>query len=139
MLKYKIHILIIVFLGIGLLFLKSKYNEAIPNTSLLKTEVELDPKSFMELVNSTNSMLSKELIEKAIEIEGTVDKVIFRNGIASLLLSADDTDSVVICQMQTNQKERVAKMKAGDLVTVKGIYKGILLDAILLHCVVENN
>lgn len=138
MLKYKKHIVVtIVFLGIVLLFLNYKYNEATPDTSFLKTEVELDATSFLELVNSTNDSISKDLIEKTIEVEGAITKIVLRDGVESILLSAGNNKNIVVCQMQENQKKTTSQMKLGDTIVVKGIYKGVLIDAILLHCIVK--
>lgn len=138
MLKYKTHILFLIIIGLGLFYVINKYNETTPNTSFLKTEIELDTNAFIELVNTNNNVLSSELIEKTIQIEGVIKNITHRNNVRSIFLFTDNDSSSVVCQMQSNQKEIMSSMKAGDTIIVKGIYKGALLDPILLHCVIMN-
>ena len=43
-----------------------------------------------------------------------------------------------MCEMQADQLEKIKNIKEDDIVTVKGIFKGVLLDAILLNCIIIN-
>ncbi len=138
MLKYKTHIFFLIIIGLGIFYATNKYNKVTANTSLLKTEIELDTNSFIELVNKNKNGLSSKLIEKTIQIEGVVKDVTNRNNVRSIVLLADKDSSPVVCQMQSNQTETISNVKVGDTIVVKGIYKGFLLDPILLYCVIVN-
>ena len=37
--------------------------------------------------------------------------------------------------MRTEQAEMVRKLKEGDKIKLKGVFKGFLMDAIMLNCV----
>lgn len=141
MIKFTKHILIItagVLLLLSIILLSiNRYSLKVKDTSLVETEVAMDAQSFVDLVQGDDAVISRTLLEKAIEIKGTIKKVVYRDGVASVIITASDKNCIA-CQMQKNQKEMVSKMKIGDTIIVKGIYKGVLLDAILLQCLVLN-
>ncbi|MBE14721.1 MAG: hypothetical protein CL867_00570 [Cytophagaceae bacterium] len=79
-----------------------------------------------------------QYLEKAITIESQITQIQYREGTYSLLLQGDQKDTFIICQMQPNQNRAVNNYKVGDTVTVKGVFKGFLKDAVLLNCIFLN-
>ena len=41
--------------------------------------------------------------------------------------------------MKQDQNKNISQFKKGDYVQIKGVYKGSLMDAILLNCVLIEN
>ena len=77
----------------------------------------------------------KGYVDKAIEIQGTLKKVTFRENKYTLFIDSDKEGQFIMCEMQTDQIEKIKSIKPDEIVTVKGIFKGVLLDAILLNCI----
>ncbi|MEM7484265.1 MAG: hypothetical protein AAF348_03565 [Bacteroidota bacterium] len=78
---------------------------------------------------------SAAYMEKVIEVEGEVKEVTFLNNRYTVLLYSGSKVSYVMCDMRTEQAEMVRKLKEGDKIKLKGVFKGFLMDAIMLNCV----
>ncbi|UII77309.1 OB-fold putative lipoprotein [Flagellimonas sp. HMM57] len=76
-------------------------------------------------------------MEKVIEVEGEVKEVTFLNNRYTVLLYSGSKVSYVMCDMRTEQAEMVRKLNEGDKVKLKGVFKGFLMDAIMLNCVLQ--
>lgn len=136
MIKHKINFLKIALVFV-LLFLIAMYLNK-TDTVFKEPEVSLDAISFVNLLNDDNKSVSKDLIEKTVQIKGSIKEIVRKNDVESILITSKD-ESCIVCQMQNNQKEKLIKMKVGDTITVKGIFKGVLLNPILLQCILINN
>ncbi len=75
---------------------------------------------------------------KVIEVDGVVKKVSFLNNRNTVLLYGNDKYSNVLCDMQSNQIEKVKELKPGQKIRIKGVCKGFLKDAIVLNCMLIN-
>jgi hypothetical protein len=111
-------------------------NRQQPDTQSFDTKAQLTPNEFISLFDLNNTHQAKEYIDEAIEIEGVLEKVTFRDNTYSLFINIDQEGKYIICEMQADQNDAVNQIQKGEIVTVKGIFKGILLDAILLNCII---
>ena len=116
----------------------SHVNKQQPDTQSFSTKAQLTPNEFISLFDINNTTQAKEYIDEAIEIQGVLDKITFRDNQYSLFITSDEKGKYIICEMQTDQTEVINGIKEGEMVTVKGIFKGVLLDAILLNCIIIN-
>lgn len=114
-------------------------NRQQPYTQSFDTKAQLTPNEFISLFDMNNTHQAKEYIDEAIEIQGVVEKVTFRDNTYSLFINSDKEGKYIICEMQADQNANVNQIKKGEIVTVKGIFKGVLLDAILLNCIIIND
>ena len=99
-----------------------------------KTYRSLSSNELIELIYSDQTESAQQFIEKTIEVKGVVKQVRFKNNSYSLLLSGGHAAFFVLCEMQGNQNELIKKISEGETVKIKGVYKGYLIDAILLNC-----
>ncbi|MFS4482314.1 OB-fold protein [Hyunsoonleella sp. 2307UL5-6] len=103
------------------------------NTHHLKTYKQL---SSHTLLDEYNKETYAKLIEKAIEIDGIIKKIQYKNSIYTLYVSYENGESYVLCELQKDQNDKIAHLKVGDKIAVKGILKGKLLDIVLLNCII---
>lgn len=137
--KVRIQVIVFVITAIVLSFFVYSYvNREQPNTQSFSTKAQLTPNEFISLFNNDNSNLAQQYIDEAIEIRGVLDKVTFRDNKYTLFINSDEEGRFILCEMQTDQKELIQDIQKNDVVTVKGIFKGVLLDAILLNCIIIN-
>lgn len=107
-----------------------------PNTHDVETDVNLTTQELLsQLENKTEEKVSA-YVEKAVEIEGVIKEITNRKGVYSLVLNGDGQKRYILCEMQKDQVERVMQLAVGDTIVVKGIFKGYLMDAILLSCII---
>jgi hypothetical protein len=92
--------------------------------------------TFNELILEHKNETFKELIEKAIEIDGIINEITFRNNKYTLILSEKRYNTLVLCEMQTDQNQKMEILHVGEKVKIKGVLKGVLMDVIVLNCII---
>ena len=104
-------------------------------TQTINTEAQLSPNEFISLFDSVNGEQAKDYVDKAIEIKGVLKKVTNRDNRYTLFISSSEQGRFIQCEMQKDQLEKIKSIQPEETITVKGIFKGVLLDAILLNCI----
>ena len=105
-----------------------------PNTCKQKTYKRY---SSNKLIHEFNNQSSKNLIEKTIEVKGTLKKIHTKNSKHTLYLSDDNNKTYILCELQGNQSHKLSHLKLGHPVKIKGVFKGHLVDLILLNCIIK--
>ncbi len=103
------------------------------NTEKLTTYKHM---STEKLIKKYDNAALDHLIEKAIEVKGTLKEVHSKNNIYTLYISDGSNKTYILCEMQKDQIHKIPHLKIGDKILVKGILKGHLLDIILLNCII---
>lgn len=111
-------------------------NRNIPDTRFIDTHAQLTSNEFASLFDSENHPEIENLVDKAIEVRGVLKKITLKEGRYTLLLTSHQEGRFVLCKMQTDQNSGVVELAPGQNVIVKGVFKGVLLDAILLNCII---
>lgn len=94
--------------------------------------------SSVELVRSfqrNERKANSRFVEQTLEVTGYVSEISKLNNGLSILLNGNGTSEHVLCEMRPDQWPKLESLKKGDEVIVKGVCKGYLKDAILLHCI----
>ncbi|MFT5735689.1 MAG: hypothetical protein ACI9SG_000019 [Maribacter sp.] len=93
-----------------------------------------------QLILESKSQLNKETEKDIVlEVNGIVHEVNYLNDRYTIFLKGKITDETyVICDMNTNQINTTKAIKSGDSIVIKGLFKGVLKDVIMLNCVVVN-
>lgn len=138
--KIKILLLTIALLGgVALLLFVQEWNRA-PNAVDTREEIEISISSEELLASfiSDEAAASAAYVEKTIEVEGRIKEISFLNNRYTILLQGKGEYSCLMCDMNPEQMEQIQQLKKGDLITLRGICKGFLMDAILLNCILIN-
>ena len=122
-----------------------EYNRTHRDTAFIKPDFTLPATSLLTEFESNEKLGNKKYWDKILEIKGTV-KEISQDEKGNYNLALGDTArlSAVRCSVDSIHSNQAAKVKKGELVTVKGICTGFnadeLLgsDVILIRCVVKN-
>lgn len=126
-------------LGFALYALIHFINSSEINILDSKPEMQLIAEDFITYFKLHKNDNDSPYLEKVIGVEGTIREINNLNNRHTILLKGgEDESSSIICDMQTNQIQNIKKLKLGDTILLKGIYKGFLKDAILLNCVLTN-
>jgi len=121
--------LVLLLTGSVFILTKPSYN----NTHKLKTFKQL---SSQNLIHEYEKEGYENFIEKALEIDGVLKKIHYRNNIYTLYLSYEANESFVLCELQHDQNPKIPNLKIGDTLIIKGVLKGKLLDIVLLNCII---
>ena len=77
--------------------------------------------------------------EEVIVVSGLIKETNLKNNKFNILLKGKtNQDHYIICEMKTKISDSVLNLSQGDTLSVKGILKGYLNDAVLLNCIVVN-
>lgn len=77
----------------------------------------------------------KKYSERLIEVEGRMHEVSTLKGNTVIALKYAGSPSSVICHMLPEESEKVLKLKKGQIIKIKGICTGYLLDVIMVRCI----
>jgi len=136
--KKVIYILLVTtLLVIGCFVLFNYLNRTIPLTQEVKSQRIIYADS---LSNKNTGQINFQeynfLIEKAIKIKGKIKHIKKRNDNYNITLSSTDKTVTILCKMQKDQAEKIKTLQKGESIMIKGIYKGSLMDMILLNCII---
>lgn len=117
------------------------YLNRTPSKVTQKTVVEVKISSEDLLAEFLNdeAKANQDYVEKVIEVEGIVKEVTFLNNRYTVLLQGQGEYACLMCDMNIEEMERIKEISTGDTITLKGVCKGFLMDAILLNCVLITN
>lgn len=102
-------------------------------------DISMSAKNLLSQLKDTNEQFIVLQPEEIVEIHGIVKEVNTLNGRETILLQGGtDTTSYIICDMKTGQTDAINQLHEKDSITLKGIYKGFLKDAIFLNCVLTH-
>lgn len=104
------------------------------NTNTIKTYKQY---SSSKLINEFKNQSSKKLIEKTIEVKGILKKIHTKNNKHTLYLSDNNNNKYILCELQDNQSHKLSNLKIGHPIKIKGVFKGHLIDLILLNCIIK--
>ena len=137
--KTKIGIGLILLLGVLLtMFFWSNKEETVQKDTPLDHDLALsDLKNILLLPEEHSEIEVKP--GQIIQVSGYVKEVNLLNERITLLLKGEqDTGPYMICDLQSDQKQRIDQLQTNDFVKVKGVFKGFLKDAIFLHCIITD-
>ncbi len=138
--KIKTLLLVTALLGsVALLLFVKEWNRA-PNKVDTSEEIEISISSEDLLASfiSDEVAASAAYVEKTIEVQGRVKEISFLNNRYTVILQGKGEYSCLMCDMNTEQMEQIQSIQKGDVITLRGICKGFLMDAILLNCILIN-
>lgn len=127
-----------ILLLLGFYIYISTDDYAYENLNEVKAGVSISSEDLVSLFTENEKLANSKYRGKVIEVEGVIKEISFLNDRNTVLLHSKTRGSSVLCDMQANQIEAVKKLRKGQQVKLKGICKGFLKDAIVLHCILTN-
>ncbi len=103
------------------------------DTNKIETEKRF---TINELILEHKTETFKQFVEKAIEVEGVIKEITFRNDKYTIILSEKNHNTLVLCEMQIDQNQKMTKLNVDEKIKIKGVLKGVLMDVIVLNCII---
>lgn len=112
-------------------------NKKVPNTSNISSVETFSIDSIEKKVKKPEHLKQYDpYIEKAINVKGILTDVKVHDEKYILTITSNSGKIASICNMQADQIKKINKLHIGENITIKGIYKGYLIDMILLNCII---
>ncbi len=127
--------LLLLMVVVGYLFFEV-FNESGIDIRKAETDVTISAQNLVSSFLDNESLANSTYVEKTLEVSGIVKEVNYLNDRYTIFLDGGETFACLMCDMNTDQIEKIEQIVPGQTIRIKGICKGFLLDAILLNCVV---
>ena len=112
------------------------YNKPHQNMTKATAEMQLSANQLFIDYENDEAKANGRYLDKIMEISGKVKEVTTdENGMTSLTLESGSDMFGVICQLDNLTKHERTDFKEGELVKLKGICTGVLMDVVLVRCV----
>lgn len=133
--KYSFKYITIAFLLIIVMFLTMIIIRYTINTTKEKQTIEQITTNGL-IFKYKNESLNK-FIEQAIEVDGILKQIKYKNNIYTLYLTDGSNKTYILCELQNDQIKKVPNLVIGEHIKIKGVLKGHLKDIILLNCIIR--
>ena len=131
-------LLFVIILGvIGGLIGLYMYNKKNPDLSKVKADYVLQASELVNEFNQDETSASAKYIDKVVEVTGLVATIeITSDSTMNLTLANEDQISGVICTFHGSPQPPSNEIKEGEIITVRGVCSGMLMDVLLNDCVI---
>jgi hypothetical protein len=134
--KRIIIIILVVGLVAGVATWKYVFRKAETSVASKKADVEISAKDLLNAYETNEDTANAKFLNKIIQVEGTVAEVKTDTSGYSVYLKEPESVSGVLCGF--NKEVKIEKhIKTGDVVIIKGICSGYLMDVVLNKCSFE--
>lgn len=135
--KYYIAAGICMMLSVGFGFAFYLYNKPHRDTSAIKAEFSFDARDLYTEYRRNETAADKKLVDKVIEVRGTVSDMRQNDSTADIQLNTGDPQATISCSFLLAGQKKISLPLKGGLVKIKGKCTGFLEDVNLVDCVVE--
>jgi DNA/RNA endonuclease YhcR with UshA esterase domain len=132
--KHNIVIVILIVGFVGVFVAYKMYNKPHVNVVDTKSDVTLSASKIMNDFSSDENAANKLYLEKIIKIDGTISELNMEKEMGIITLKTTNDFGSVLCHLSQEGLKKMNSIKVGEIITIKGICKGFLMDVILVKC-----
>lgn len=105
--------------------------------SNMTTEISIPANELFMAFENDEAAANEMYLNKVLEVTGIIKEVKNKkNGLPAVIFETDDLIFGVMCEFES--QEGAASIKVGELLTIKGVCTGKLLDVVLNRCELIN-
>lgn len=135
----KIVLSTVLALSTGLGFAYYLYNKPHQGISNETPAFVLKAEALVSEYDLDEKKANAKYLGKIVEVSGIVsEKTKDRTGNYNVTLQGPDLAGIG-CEFENKVQDKLASLKEGQEVKIKGICTGVLMDVVLVDCVIENN
>ncbi|KOY50717.1 OB-fold protein [Polaribacter dokdonensis] len=137
--KFKKIVLPLILLSVGIAIVAyNVYNKPHIDVVDAKADVLVTAENLFTEFSTDEATANAEYLDKIIQVKGIVQKLEIENGIGIVTLKTEDDFGSVQCNLSTEAKNDFNVLKENELVTIKGICTGYLMDVVLVKSEIVN-
>ncbi|MGK0326494.1 MAG: hypothetical protein ACJA2M_000523 [Polaribacter sp.] len=131
--KIKKIIIGILVLGIIGVFIAYKmYNKPHVNVEEASADISITADKILNDFSSDENSANLKYLDKIIEVKGVVSEINIEKGI--ITIETNDDFGSVLCHLSEEASRKISGLQEGQIIVVKGICTGFLMDVILVKC-----
>ena len=137
--KFKKIVLPLILLSVGIAIVAyNVYNKPHIDVVDAKADVVVTANNLFTEFSTDEAKANAEYLDKIIQVKGFIQKLSIENGIGIVTLKTEDDFGSVQCNLSTEAKNDFNLLKENELVTIKGICTGYLMDVVLVKSEIVN-
>jgi hypothetical protein len=122
---------------IGLLIGLYLFNKKDPNLSKVKPDYIIEVSSLVNEFSQDENSASAKYVDKVLEVTGPVLAIEpTSDSTMNVTLSAENQMTGVICSFKDVTDPSSKNINEGEIITVRGVCSGMLMDILLNNCVI---
>jgi tRNA_anti-like len=115
----------------------NEYNRGHVSTNDIKPVAFREAAELVKEFEDDETTANLQYNDKVVSVTGRIVKMEINDSTHNLLLAGESAMAGVLCQFETSGNHPLSKIKTGDLVKVKGVCTGALMDVILTRCILD--
>lgn len=136
--KKRIIIGILVLGIIGAFVGYKMYNKPHVDVSEASADITISANKILEEFSSDETTANSKYLEKIIEVKGEVLELKTVKGLGIVTLKTNDDFGSVLCHLSEEATKKINSLTQGQIISIKGICTGYLMDVILVKCEIIN-
>jgi hypothetical protein len=128
---------LLVLVVTGLAYAWQEFNRTHIDTTALRVAASKEAMALLKEFETNETLANGLYNDKIVSVKGTVQKVEDNGDTRNVILGDVSSMGGVICQFQVDHKSELDAIRPGQLINVKGVCTGILVDVVLIRCVLQ--
>jgi DNA/RNA endonuclease YhcR with UshA esterase domain len=137
--RKKILIVILILGIIGAFTAYRIYNKPHVDVANTKPDISLTANKILNDFSSDENEANTKYLEKIIEVKGVISGMKTEKGLGIISLKTNDDFGSLLCHLSEESTTKMSNIKEGQIISIKGICTGYLMDVILVKCEVLTN
>ena len=113
----------------------NEYSRRHPDTHQLNAVFKVAAVDLVSVFEADASRATKEYADKVIEVRGIVSTIQRTDSSGTVFLKGKTSSSSVMCQFDQKAFREITQLRYGQLITIKGICSGYLMDVVIVRCI----
>jgi len=132
----KLIVIVLALVAIGGVVGYMMYNKPHRSTAAATSDFVVSAPTLFQEFNTDETSANAKYLDKVVKVQGTV-KSVEADEAGNVIMTLDAADEMfgVICTIPKEEAANAAIPEAGEVVTVKGVCTGKLMDVVLIRCV----
>jgi len=124
-------------LSVGIWFYKV-YNKPHVNTEEIEADVVIDAQLLVNEFETNEEQANSKYLDQIIQVRGPINEMLSEDGKTVITIGEGDMFGNVKCNILTEEKIDTNTLKKGQIITIKGICTGYLMNVVLVRSVIIN-
>ncbi|HET6768385.1 MAG TPA: hypothetical protein VFH08_13335 [Chitinophagaceae bacterium] len=114
-----------------------QYSRKLADTKTLHAAFNLKATDLLRQFETDEAKATAQYGGQVISVQGIIGSVQATDSSGTVFLNERNSMTSVICQFDSENFQEMRGLQKGELITIKGICSGYLMDVIMVRCVLE--
>ncbi len=136
--KRNVQIIILLVVALIVYVFNSQYNKPHLNVAKEEPGILITSKKLIDNYKEDENKSNTKYLDQVIKVTGKIADITTKNNKATITLGEGGLLGNVVCQLLPSENKKVSSLQKGQVISLKGICTGYLMDVILIKSVLTN-